>query len=508
MSAMKQAYLMGIDIGTFSSKGVLINGQGEILAQHTLPHGMENPRPGYYEHDAQEVWWHDFCAISRELLKSSGLAPEQIAAVGASTLGCDCLPVDEQCRPLRKAILYGIDARAEEEMGFLTRYYGQEQVRALFGRPIMSGDIAAKILWLKNHEPAIYRKTYKFLTGSSYLAAKLTGAYCIDRYLASAAFRPMYGADGSLRPEKCDPICRPEQLARPQNVTDLAGTVTLQAARETGLAPGTPVITGTGDSCAEAISSGVIRRGSMMLQFGSTLYINLCTDHLVEDDRIKGSIFTIPGTYTVAAGTNTAGTLTKWYRDNIFSDYLEREAQAGENAYAAMAREVEQIPPGSQGLITLPYFAGERSPINDSKAKGLIFGLSLRHSRAHLYRSALEGVGYSIGQIMDVIQEHQVEPDRIMAVGGGALNRPWMQIVADILGRPLHINEVTVGASYGDALMAAVGSGVLPGFQALEQVIHIKETILPSPQAHRQYLPYRKMFDQLYQNNRALMHQE
>ena len=177
------------------------------------------------------------------------------------------------------------------------------------------------------HEPEVYAKAHKFLTGSSYIAAKLTGNYCIDRYLAYASFRPMYAMDGSIREELCAPVCRPDQLARAQTVTDPAGYVTAQAAEETGLAQGTLVITGTGDSCAEAISAGVIKNGSMMLQFGSTLYIYCCTDHLIEDDRIRGTTFTIPGTYTIAAGTNTAGTLTKWYRDNIFPDLLRIEEE-------------------------------------------------------------------------------------------------------------------------------------------------------------------------------------
>ena len=177
-------YFMGIDIGTFSSKGVVTDEKGGIVVHASVPHGMENPRPNYYEHDAEAVWWHDFCLLSNELLRTSGLAADQIAAVGASTLGCDCVPVDENCRPLRKAILYGIDARAGDEVEELTRYYGPEQVQKLFGRPMGSGDIAAKILWLKNHEPEVYAKAHKFLTGSSYIAAKLTGNYCIDRYLA------------------------------------------------------------------------------------------------------------------------------------------------------------------------------------------------------------------------------------------------------------------------------------------------------------------------------------
>ena len=498
-------FLMGIDIGTFSSKGVVADGAGRILFRHTVPHGMENPRPKHYEHDAERVWWHDFCAISKNLLEQSGLKPDRIRAVGASTLGCDCLPVDKECRPLRKAILYGIDARAEEEIRFLTEYYGPERVRALFGRPMASGDIAAKILWIKNHEPEVYAKTFQFLTGSSYLAAKLTGNYTIDRYLARASFRPMYRADGSVDAALCPPVCRPDQLPRAQTVTDLAGYVTARAAAETGLAEGTPVITGTGDSCAEAISSGVYRDGRVMLQFGSTLYMNLCTGRLVEDDRVRGTAFTVPGTYTVSAGTNTAGTLTRWFRDTLFPDLLEQEAQGGPNAYAAMTQGLEDIPPGCGGLITLPYFAGERSPIDDPEAKGMIFGLTLAHTRGHLYRSALEGIGFGVDQIFGVLRDHGIHPDRVIAAGGGAQNRVWMQIVADILGEELHIPRETVGAAYGDALMAAIGCGLRKDFDSLDEIVQIGQVVRPDPDRHRAYGPCKALFRQLYLQNRALM---
>ena len=155
----ENAYYLGIDIGTFSSKGVIVDHTGAIVCENSVPHGMENPQPKYYEHDAEAVWWHDFCYLSGSLLERSGIRADQIAAVGASTLGCDCLPVDEQCRPLRKAILYGIDARADKEIRYLTELYGDETVRRYFGRPIATGDIAAKILWIKNNEPEIYVKS-------------------------------------------------------------------------------------------------------------------------------------------------------------------------------------------------------------------------------------------------------------------------------------------------------------------------------------------------------------
>ena len=500
-------YFMGIDVGTFETKGVLLDENCQIVASHVEQHGMDNPQDGYFEHDALAVWWNDFCKTSRGLLKQSGISSQEVACVCPSTLGSDCLPVDEQCRPLRKAILYGIDSRAQEEIAWMSDYYGPERVKQLFGRPIVTGDVAAKILWIKNHEPEVYEKTYKFLTGASFLTAKLTGNYVIDQFLGQASFRPLYRTDLTINEAECALYCRPDQLAQPRFVTDIAGGVTAEAAAETGLQEGTPVITGTGDSTAEAISIGVLNPGDLMLQFGSTLFLYCCTDHLILDDRVRGNNFTVPGTFSVAAGTNAAGTLTRWYRDVMFPDALQEEAAGGANAFQRMLDGLEDIPPGSEGLITLPYFAGERTPINDPNAKGLIFGLKLSHTRAHLYKSALEAVGYAIAQHVDILEERGVTLKHITAVGGGVKNPVWMQIIADILGKPIQIPSVTIGASYGDALMAALAVGRFRDFEHLHQAIHIQSTVQPDLERHRLYQPLKELYGKLYQANRDLMHQ-
>lgn len=503
----KELYYMGIDIGTFETKGVIIDSNCTIIATHTVNHGLENPKEGYFEHDAELVWWNDFCKVSQILIEKTGIGGSSIACIGSSTLGSDCLPVDENCKPLRKAILYGIDARACEEISYLTDYYGEERVKQIFGRPICTGDVAAKILWIKNHEPEIYKKTYKFLTGVSYIVAKLTNEYVVDRFLGRASFRPFYREDGSIDEQMCQLYCRPDQIARTATVTDIAGYVTEQAAVQTGLAVGTPVITGTGDSAAEAISTGVLKAGDLMLQFGSSLFIYCCTDRLVEDDRVRGNIFTIPGTYSIAAGTNAAGTLTRWYRDNIFPDLLKKEEEGSLNAFSTMIDGLDEIPPGADGLITLPYLAGERTPINDPNAKGMIFGLKLNHTRKHLYKSALESVGYSVGQHIDIFKERGVVLNKVMAVGGGTKNRVWMQIISDITNIPVQIAKITIGASYGDALMAAMGTGRFKSFSELEKTIQMETTIQPDKKKHEIYKKYRKIYDLLYLNNKELMHQ-
>lgn len=503
----QRRYLMGIDIGTMESKGVILDDTGAIVTYASVPHGMENPHPNHFEHDAEGVWWHDFCHLSRALLAQSGLKAAQIAAVGASTLGTDCLPVDQECRPLRKAILYGIDARSQAEIAWLTDYYGQDRVKELFGRPICSGDVCAKILWIRNNEPEVFAKTHKFLTGSSYLVAKLTGRYVVDRFLGIASFRPFYREDGTIREELCQPICRPDQLAQGRVVTDVAGGVTDRAAAETGLAPGTPVIVGTGDSAAEAVSTGVLGPGDMMVQFGSSVFIYCCTHRLIQDDRVRGNSFVVPGTFSVAAGTNNCGTVTSWFRDRLFPDAIEAEGTGGPNAFQSMLEGVAEIPPGSEGLITLPYLAGERTPINDPQAKGVVFGLRLHHSRAHLYRSALEGVAYSVAQHVDILEENGILPDKIMAVGGGTKNPLWMQMVADITGRPIRTAQITLGAAYGDGLMAAIGVGIFQDFSQLDQVIRPARTYLPDPARHQAYQPFRQIFDRLYPATRQLMHE-
>lgn len=503
---MASKYFMGIDTGTFESKGVILNDRFELVAEHAVAHGMENPKPNHFEHDAEEVWWHDFCVISNTLIEKAGIDPGDILAVGASALGADCLPVDENCKPLRKAILYGIDSRATDEMEELTAHYGKGQIQEWFGRPLCSSDVMPKILWIKNKEPEVYAKTHKFLTGSSYLTAKLTGEYVVDRFLGLASFNPLYQADGTPDPETCKIICRPDQLAEVKSTIDIAGRVTEAAAEETGLRAGTPVIVGTDDAGAEAISTGVLQPGDMMLMFGSSLYMILCTDRMIDDDRLWREEFIIPGTFDISAGTNTAGTLTRWYRDQIFDDMTSKEEETGTNAYALMMNGISEIPIGSDGLVTLPYFAGERTPINDEKAKGVLFGLTLQHTKQHLYRSALESVGYSIAQHFAIMEEHKVPIRKIMAVGGGTKNPEWMQMIADITGKEIHTAKITIGASFGDAMMAAMGVEFLPDFDAFASVIQPGESYQPNERHYARYRQYQHIFDTLYQSTKDLMH--
>lgn len=508
-------YFVGIDIGTFSSRGMLLDDCYRVVADVSTPHTMDNPQPGWFEHDAEEVWWKDLCILSRALLQKSGVDPKQIACIGLSALGTDCLPVDENCKPLRKAILYGIDSRAGEEIKWLTEYYGEDKVQELFGHPICSGDTATKILWIRNHEPDVYAKTYKFLTGSSYLTAKLTGEYVIDQFLAKGSFRPLYRGDGSVNPDTVYLYCRPDQIARSLYSNEIAGTVTAQAAAETGFAEGTPVITGTGDSTSESISVGLTEPGTAFFQYGSSMFFYYCVDRFFDNyispegnGSIKGGkVFTVPGTYCLGDGTNAAGTLTRWVRDNFYSAEVAAEQQGGENAYSVMAKEAADIPAGCDGLIMLPYIYGERSPIQDPMATGLLFGLKGSHTRAHINRAALEAVGYSTLQHLKLFKEMGVGVTSMITAGGGTRNRTWMQIICDMAGLPITIPEPFQCSAYGDAMMAALGVGHLKDFSELRKALPKGTVLYPNFENHARYEKNYRVFRELYINNRQLMHE-
>jgi xylulokinase len=496
---------MGIDIGSYESKGVIIGAGGELTAASVRKHGMDSPRPGWYEHDAEGVWWRDFCEISNELLLESGVPASSIAAVGASTLGADCVPVDERCRPLRKAILYGIDARTTDELKFLGGYYGPEKVLEMRGSPFGSEDAAAKILWIRRHEPEIFAKTHKFCTGSTYITAKLTGEYVIDNFLAQTCFFPIYHG-GRIREDLIGEFFRPDQVPECRPTTDIAGRVTAAAARETGLAEGTPVTTGTDDAAAEAISAGILESGDMMVMLGSSMYLICLTDREVRDERMWSSGYVVPGVFTIQGATNNAGTITRWLGNNLYRDFESSESNGGRNVFEMMMETAQDIPPGCDGLVALPYFAGERSPIGDPKAKGVFFGLGLHHTRGHIYRACLEGVAYSLRQHLDILESLGASPRRLTAVGGGTKNPLWMRILSDVSGRTLSTPVINVGASYGDALIATIAAGQNKGFAGLRGIIRTGAVYEPDADVHSKYETYYEIFSRLYPLTRELMH--
>jgi xylulokinase len=503
---MNKKYLLGIDIGTYESKGVIVDREGLVLGQAAIPHELSLPRPGWAEHDADEVWWHDFCFLAKKLLAETGVTAQEIAAVGCSGIGPDLLPVDERGQPLRPAILYGIDTRATQEITELEQKFGSERILEVSGNSLSSQSVGPKILWLAKNEPEIFARTHRILTATGYLVYKLTGQAFIDTYTA-ATFAPLFNIHTlGWEPETCQDIIDSEILPVPAWPTQIAGELLPQASEATGLAAGTPVVVGTTDAAAEAVSIGVTRPGELMLMYGSTLFMIHVVQQLMIEPRLWTGVYLTPDTCSLAAGMATTGSLTRWFRDNFAENELADELETGFPAYTALSELATQIPPGSEGLLVLPYFSGERTPINDPYARGVIAGLTLSHTKAHIYRAILESVAYGIAHNLEVIKEAGGETSLAVAVGGGTKSRTWLQIVSDVTGVQQIVPEKTIGAAYGDAYLAGMGLG---WFDRLEQVkgwVRAAERIQPDPASHKLYLEYYREYRDLYPKIKSNLH--
>jgi xylulokinase len=268
---------------------------------------------------------------------------------------------------------------------------------------------------------------------------------------------------------------------------------------------GTPVIAGTTDSAAEAISAGLVDFGDMMMMFGSSNSFIMKTDKLVRTDKFWGLNWMEPDTYAFVGGMSTVGSLTRWFRDNLAPLEVAGQAAGGPNAYAAMAELLKESPAGARGLIALPYFEGERTPMYDPDAKGVLFGLTLKHTRADIYRALLESVGFGIRHNVDSMLAEGLQPKRILAVGGGTKNLAWMQMISDIANIEMAIPYQQIGSSYGDAFMAGVGVGIFSNLGEIRRWVRNNHKIMPDPRAAEVYAPLYRIYRELYDQTRHLM---
>jgi xylulokinase len=444
---------LGVDIGTFESKGVIADETGRIMASAARPHKMLVPQPGWAEHDPLKDWWGDFCFLSRRLLADSGVAPKDVKAVAVSAIGPCMLPIGKAGEPLMNGVLYGVDTRAAAEIEEMTAVAGEERLLDACGNALSSQSVGPKILWLKRHRPQIFAAADRIVGATSFIVRRLTGETTIDHYTA-ASMGPLYDiAKQTWTDALASGLIALNRLPELKWSSEIVGSVTTEAEAETGLAMGTPVTCGTIDAAAEAASVVVRAPGDVMMMYGSTMFLIALTPERTRDARLWSAPWLLPGVHASMAGLATSGTLTHWFRDQFARDLSPGDA------WKALAAEAEASPPGAKGLIVLPYFSGERTPIHDPHAKGVIFGLDLTHTRGDVYRATLEGIALGVRHVMDAYAEAGVRPLEVAAVGGGVANAVWSSAISDASGLSQVIRSKTMGAAYGDAFLAMTAIG-------------------------------------------------
>lgn len=443
-------YFLGIDTSTTSSKALLIDEQGNVVAVASNSHTLQTPRPLWSEQDPLE-WWDAVAASIKSVLEKAGVAGEQIAAVGLTGQMHGLVLLDEAGHVLRPAILWN-DQRTQSQCDEIHRIIGKERFIQTTGNVALTGFTAPKILWVKQNEPEVFAKAKHVLLPKDYIRYQLTGEYAMDKADgAGTVLFDLKARDWSDKVLSALDIPRawmPKTFEGPE----FAGTVTKEAASITGLKAGTPVAAGGGDQAAQAVGVGAVEPGIVGLTVGTSGVAFATTPSaLIEPEgRLHAFCHAIPNMWHFMGVMLSAAGSLQWYRDTL----------APNTSFDDLLKEAEYVPAGSEGLQFLPYLSGERTPHPDPLARGAFIGLTLRHSRAHMTRSVLEGVAFGLKDSFTLIQNAGLgEITQVRASGGGTKGALWRQILASVLDAELVTVNTTEGAAYGAALLAGVGAG-------------------------------------------------
>jgi xylulokinase len=493
------ATLLGLDIGTTSTIGILIDSEGGTLATASRPSELASRHASWAEEDP-ELWWSNVQAITAELLKRTGLKGRDVAAVGVTGMVPAVVLLDKNGRVLRPSIQQN-DARATREIEAMRHAIDPDRFFRLTGGSINQQLVAPKLRWLERHEPDVFRSIATVFGSYDFIAYRLTGARHVEHNWALESglmdFATRRFADELVAAAGIDPSLLPPI----RQSHELVGTVTEAAAAATGLAAGIPVVAGCADHVASAYVAGAAEDGDLVLKFGGAGDILLSTAKPVTDPRLFIDYHVIPDHYFSNGCTATAGSLLKWIVKELAAGEEAKAADAGLSIYAWLDRLAAEIPAGAEGLVLLPYFLGEKTPLHDPYARGTIVGLGLHHRLAHIWRAALEGVIFGFRHHVEVFTERGLAVTRIFACDGGAASDLWLQIAADAIGRPVQRIEHHPGSCLGAAYVAGYGAGLVPSLAGVRRYVAGGRVFQPDPARaaiyDRTYANFRETYERL-----------
>jgi len=488
-------YLVGTDIGTLGTKSILVGLNGRVFASSFEEYGVITPKPGWAE-QWPDVWVKAAFDTISDVMEKSKIDPRDVSGLCISSLyGGSGIPCDEEMKALRPCIIWA-DRRATEECRQVRERIGVEEIFRITGNVVDPYYGYTKMLWIKDNEPQMWDRIRRFMTPNAYCIHRLTGIESVD--LSSAG---NYGGIFDIHhrnwsEEMMEELGIPRKLFPEQILPseEIVGETTRESSENTKLSPGTPVSAGGIDAALSALGGGAFLDGDMASMLGTSM----CNGFISHEPRLSQRLVNFP--YVINgrkflysfAGVTTAGYCVRWFRDELGE--LEKAAAVGpgQDAYSLLDREAEGVTPGSDGLIFLPHLmAGERAPYWDESLRGAFLGLSIAHTKSHLFRAVLEGVAYALRYSVEAAMGAGFPITRATLVDGGARSRLWRQIIADVSGLSMDYIPDAAGAPLGDALLAGLGSGVLSDHGVIEDWIGVKVRV--EPNAERRHI-----YDELY----------
>jgi ribulokinase len=508
-------YVIGVDIGTQSTKALLCDERGRVVAQASKGYHPDTPQPFWAEQEAQ-VWVEAVFScladvVARAATADSSFDPAAVRAVCISSLyGGAGIPVDGRMRPLYPCLIW-MDRRAEAEVQWVREHIDLDELRRVSGNHVDSYYGFTKILWLKNNRPEVWGKTRYFLPPNAFVIHELTGEIAVD-HSSAGNIGGVY--DSSRRAWSTQMLERlgipfkmmPERLVQS---TESVGGLLPEAARKLGLPAGTPIIAGGVDAAVATFAAGATRKGQHVAMIGTSMCWGYITPHV----DVRQGLVSMPHVFGgerdsyVFGGAITAGASVAWFREQFCGADTAEAAQAGRDVHALLDESASHLPPGADGLVFLPYLMGERSPVWDGKASGAFVGLSLFHTRAHLYRAVLEGVAFALRHNMEAGANEETALDaELIVVGGAAKSDLWVQIIADVTGRPVLTIAEEVEAAMGAALLAGIGAGIVTQEQAAAGWVTLTPHAQPRAEACQVYDELFAIYRGLYPALKDSMH--
>jgi len=497
---------IGLDIGTTGAKALLISEQGSIIATATIEYPLYTPFPLWSEQEPED-WWQASLQVLQQIIDRSGVEPGEITAIGLTGQMHGAVFLDSQQQVIRRALLWN-DQRTAAECQQITEVIGRERLIDLAGNPALTGFQAPKILWLRNHEPQAYARLKKVLLPKDYIRLRLTGEFATDcSDAAGTLLLDLRQRDWSR--EICERLDIPlDWLPRVFEGSQITGTLLPQIAETLGLPAGIPVVAGGGDNAAAAVGTGIVRQGLVSSSIGTSGVLFAHSDDITLDPlgRLHTFCHAVPHKNHLMAVTLSAGNSFRWLRDTL-QEVAQLAGPTTRLDYNQLTDLAAGVPPGSEGLIFLPYLSGERTPHLDPFASGAFVGLTSRHGLAHLIRAVMEGVVFSLRDGLEIMQGLQVPIEQVRAIGGGGKSDLWCQMQADIFGCEVVTLVVEEGPAFGAALLAVAADQDAAGVSAVsEQCVQIKKRWQPNPQNRERYQQVYAVYQKLYPALKDEMH--
>lgn len=500
-------HLLGIDYGTGGAKACIINTQGDVLGFAFEEYPFIHEKPGWSEHDPT-LYWQIACRLIKGTIAQAHIDPGEIQGIAVSSALPSMVMVDKGHNPIHRA--YNLmDRRATKEVIWLKENIGEQRIFQISGNRLEDHPTIVNLMWERDHRPDSFRRIYKVLTVDGFITLKLTGKATLN--YSAAGF---YGVAYNLRQRKFD-----EGLLQEIGIDlglmpdlfecrEIVGEVTEGAATETGLVPGIPVAAGQVDCNAGWVGGGAIEVGDIQSNLGSVGNFGIThksTDFIFSPVgfRMINFAYTVDSenTYVTVPSTTTGGQSIRYLRDNFSQIELETERVLGVSSYDLLNLQAEKIPVGSEGLIILPFLMGERTPIWDVYARGVIFGLSLHHTKGHIVRAMMEAVAYALYDSYRLIKEAGLKVKYPLVLNeGGAASKLWREIITDVFNVPTVLVKRRTGAPFGDAILAGVATGVFKDFSVAKEWVEYIEPMEPRQERHECYAEYFDLYKQLYEH--------